>query len=59
MEQATSPSTWLAYGLIVLFVLALLYFFLRTMAMMSLLLLQPAREVWDWLKSLGRGKESP
>ena len=59
MEQATSPSTWLAYGIIALFLLGLLYFFLRTMAIMSLLLLQPAREVWDWVKSLGERKESP
>lgn len=59
MEHAPSLSTWLAYGIIVLFVLALMYFFLRTMTMMSLLLLQPAREVWEWLKSLGKGRGSP
>ncbi len=52
MEHGSSLTTWIAYGAIVLFLCGLVFFFLRTMSMMSLLLLQPARELWDWLRSL-------
>lgn len=53
MEHSTSLGAYVAYGVIVLFLLALLYFFLRTVAMASLLLLRPAREVWEWIRTRG------
>ncbi len=54
MEHAPTLGTYLAYTVIVLFLLGVLFFFLRTMTMVSLLLLRPARELWDWIR--GRGK---
>ena len=56
MEHGTSLTTWIAYGAIVLFLCGLVFFFLRTMGMMSLLLIKPAHELWDWLRGLVRRK---
>lgn len=56
MEHGTSLTTWIAYGAIVLFLGGLVFFFLRTMGMMSLLLIKPAHELWGWLRSFGRPK---
>lgn len=45
MENATSWSTWLAYGAIVTFLLFVLALMLRTLFLFSLLWLSPAARV--------------
>jgi hypothetical protein len=57
MENGTSLGTYVAYGLIVLFWIVVAAFLLRTIVFASLLLLQPLRNVFGWLRGsdLARG----
>ena len=53
MENGSSGGTWIAYGAIVLFLVFVAVFLLRTIMLWSLLLLEPLGHVRDWL-GIGR-----
>ena len=48
MEHGSTLGTWLAYGLIVLFLAVVVTLFARTVLLWSLLLLEPVRQLWTW-----------
>ena len=49
MENGTSIGTYVAYALIVLFLVVITLVVLRTVVFASLLLIQPLRRVFGWM----------
>lgn len=56
MENGNSAGTWLAYALIVLFLIILGLAIARTMVLTPLLLISPIRHAWTWLRTSFRRK---
>lgn len=57
MEHGSTIGTYVAYGVICLFLLVVTLVLLRTMLLMSLLLLSPARQLWTWLRGTAPGHD--
>jgi hypothetical protein len=53
MESASPLGTWVAYAMIVLFLLVVAFFFARTMMLASLLVADPVIDAWKWLRRIG------
>ena len=56
MENGSLVGTYLAYALIVLFLLVLVLALVRTlMFVTAIFFVGPMHDVWTWLRRLGRG----
>jgi hypothetical protein len=50
MENGSTWGTYIAYGVIVLFLILLTFVVARTVLLYSLLLIQPMARVWSWIR---------
>ncbi|HEX2716457.1 MAG TPA: hypothetical protein VHM67_02190 [Gemmatimonadaceae bacterium] len=57
MESGGGVGTWIAYGLIVLFVVLVVFIVAATALRMSLMFVEPARELWQRLVGRDGGGE--
>ena len=59
MLGETTWGTWIAYGVIALFLLLLMAIVLRQAVLMSLLFLSPAATVWRRIREVFRRGDAP